>query len=262
MVLRYSLYPLAGLLLVAAALFFYTRVDQQLAGNPRFHLGADDPQGGENSPFRIRGVNYTPREKILGVFSPDFGRSVYLLPLLERRRSLLAIDWVKEATVSRLWPDRLEITILERTPVAFVQLPVAGGRASSDVALIDAEGVILEQPSRARFNLPVLTGIRREQSREMRRQRVSIAQRLVAEIGGLAAQISEIDVADPENVKVVQALEGQVVTLSLGRRNFLARLRKFLDHYPEIRRHAPGAVLFDLRLDDRVAASAEEKRRG
>ena len=50
-------------------------------------------------------------------------------PLEERRRRLLAIDWVEDASVSRIWPNRLVVRIHERKPVAFVNLPVAEGGA-------------------------------------------------------------------------------------------------------------------------------------
>ncbi len=102
-------------------------------------------------------------------------------PLAERRRSLLGIDWVRDATVSRLWPDRLAVRIVERKPVAFIQFPRHERRASQRVALIDAEGVILEQPPRARFTLPVSDRHPPGAEPALRRQRVAAALRLVQE---------------------------------------------------------------------------------
>ncbi len=260
--LRYTLYSAAVLALLAGVLFLYSRVDGFFAEDSRFRLAEPSGESGESPALRIEGAVYTPRARIAGAFAADYGRSLYLLPLSERRRSLLAIDWVKDATVSRLWPDHLAVKIVERTPVAFVQLPAAGGGPSSGVALVDAEGVILAQPPRAQFTLPVLTGIRPEQSGNMRRQRVLAALRLVKEAGEMAGQFSEIDVSDPDNVKVVQPVEGRAVLLILGNRNFLSRLQNFLSHYPEIQRRLPNASSFDLRLDDRITALGEERRGG
>ena len=260
--LRYTLYSAAVLALLAGVLFLYSRVDGFFAEDSRFRLAEPSGESGESPALRIEGAVYTPRARIAGAFAADYGRSLYLLPLSERRRSLLAIDWVKDATVSRLWPDHLDVKIVERTPVAFVQLPAAGGGPSSGVALVDAEGVILAQPPRAQFTLPVLTGIRPEQSGNMRRQRVLAALRLVKEAGEMAGQFSEIDVSDPDNVKVVQPVEGRAVLLILGNRNFLSRLQNFLSHYPEIQRRLPNASSFDLRLDDRITALGEERRGG
>ena len=80
------------------------------------------------------------------VFATDFDRSIFAVPLDERRRRLLAIDWVEDASVSRIWPDRLVVRIRERTPVAFVPL-------RSGVLLIDSHGVLLDQPPQVAVRL-------------------------------------------------------------------------------------------------------------
>jgi cell division protein FtsQ len=259
--LRYSSYSAAILLLLASAMFLYARMDQLLAGDPRFTL-AEPSADGESSALRIVGALHTPRAAIFKVFSADFGRSVYLLPLEERRLALLEIDWVRDAAVSRLWPDRLEVRIVERKPVAFLRLPSAANPASGSLALVDAEGAILSQPARAEFTLPAISGIRREQSRATRQQRVAIALRLISELGSLAGQLSEIDVGDPENVHVVLQAGGRVVGLQLGNRNFLSRLQNFLHYFEAMEQQRPEAAAFDLRLDDRITAVGEGKRGG
>jgi cell division protein FtsQ len=259
--LRYSSYSAAVLLLLASAMFLYARMDLLLATDPKFTLAAPSADG-ESPALQIVGALHTPRAAILRVFSADFGRSVYLLPLEERRRALLEIDWVRDAAVSRLWPDRLAVRIVERKPVAFIRLPSAVNPASSSVALVDADGEILIPPARAEFTLPAISGIRREQSPSMRRQRVAIALRLVSELGSLADQLSEIDVSDPENVQVVLQASGRVVTLQLGNRNFLSRIQNFLRYFEAMEQQRPEATSFDLRLDDRITAVGEGKRGG
>lgn len=255
----YAVYVLASAVFVlaaAVAIFIYSRVDQFLASDPRFRLdGPSEHAGGPG--LHVDGVVHASRAKIVNAFASDFDRSIYLVPLRERRRNLLVIDWVKEATVSRLWPDRLNVRIVERTPVAFVQLP---GSSARSVALIDADGIVLDLPRRAKFSLPVLTGIRREQDLEMRRVRVQQALRLIAELGEMARDISEIDVSDPENLAITQQLQGRAVVLLIGNRNFRPRLRNFLDHHPEIFRRLPRVTSFDLRLDDRITAVEEGSR--
>ncbi len=215
-------------------------IDQFLASDAHFILTT-----GAN--FRLSGVQYAPREEILRVFARDFGRSVYLAPLAERRRSLMAIDWVRDATVSRLWPNRLAVRIVERQPVAFVVLP-------GETAMIDAEGVILRAPERARFSLPALLGIARQQPPEVRRVRAAQVADLMRQVQDYAAQISEVDVSDPDNLAVVEVAQGRAVRLLLGNRNYLQRLNNFMDHYPDISRRLPNARTFDLRLDDRITA--------
>ncbi len=261
-VLKYTAFSAGALAAVLLALFFISRFDQLLAEDPRFRLAPPSEETGLSPALAVEGAVHVPLERIAAVCAGDYGRSLYLLPIEERRRSLLAIDWVKDASVSRLWPDRLAVRIVERTPVAFVQLPGRAGGAAGETALIDADGVLLAMPPRGRFTLPVLAGIRREQDPALRRRRVALALRLLREASAHAADFSEIDVADPENLRVVQAVGGRAVTLMLGNRNFQSRLQNFLNHYPEIQQRLPNAVQFDLRLDDRITAIGEGGRGG
>jgi cell division protein FtsQ len=215
------------------------QIDQFLASDPRFILREPN--------FRLTGLQYTARDEVARVFARDFGRSVYLVPLAERRRGLMAIDWVRDATVSRLWPNRLAVTIVERRPVAFVVL-------GQETALVDADGVILRAPERARFSLPVLAGVTRQQSRDVRRARAGQAVSLMQQVPGYAGQISEVDVSDPDNLVVVEAVQGHAVRLLLGNHNYLRRMSNFMEHYSDINRRLPSARTFDLRLDDRITA--------
>jgi cell division protein FtsQ len=256
--LRYALLSAAVLTLLAAVLFLWSRADGFLAEDERLRLVGPTGETGESPALHIEGSAYTPREKITATFAADYGRSIYLVPLAERRRNLMTIDWVKDATVSRLWPDRLAIRIVERKPVAFVQVPAQGKNAVSEVALIDSDGIILSHPERARFQLPVVTGIQREQSESMRRDRIRAVVGLLDSLEEMARPISEIDVSNPGNVKIIQPAEGHVVMLMLGDRNYPARVRNFLRHYPEILKRLPEAISFDLRLDNRITALSEE----
>ncbi len=130
------------------------------------------------SRWPSRACNYAARAKVLRVFAGDYGRSIFSVPLDERRRRLLAVDWVEDAAVSRIWPNRLLVRITERQPVAFVSLPLHGGSGSAArFLLVDAQGVLLDPPSRAQFAFPVLTGLSDEQTDAERRIRVRAMQR-------------------------------------------------------------------------------------
>jgi cell division protein FtsQ len=179
------------------------------------------------------------------VFAGDFDRSIFSVPLAERRRRLLAIDWVEDASVSRVWPDRLVIRIRERRPVAFVSF-------RSGPLLIDAQGVLLEQPAQAQFSYPVLSGVREGETEADRHRQVRTFLQVQEEMGYLAKQISELDASDPDNIRIVSQVDRRVVTLLLGDGNYAQRFQNFLNHYPEIRKGSPLAKVFDLRLDGRI----------
>jgi cell division protein FtsQ len=223
------------------------RVQAYAHTDPRFTLERR-PAG-----ILIRDAVYASRSKILRVFEADFGRSIFRMSLAERRRRLLAIDWVEDATVSRIWPNRVEVRVIERRPVAFVNVPL-DRNAGYKVALIDAHGVILEQPPSARFRFPVLKGVTPEQSERERRHRVEAMLDLLEDLGPAAKDVSEIDVTSPENLSLVAQVDGAAVELVLGDVNFGKRYQSFVAHQAEIRKRSPGATVFDLRLEDRITA--------
>jgi cell division protein FtsQ len=159
---------------------------------------------------------------------------------------------VKEASVSRIWPNRILVRITERKPVAFVNLPLAENARAARLSLIDAEGEFLEPPAAGNFNFPVLRGIHEQQTKDARRLRVQAMQQLVEELGPLAANVSEIDAANLEDMRMVAQVTGRAFELEMGDSGFKKRLQHFMSHYPEIQRKAPEATSFDLRLDDQI----------
>jgi cell division protein FtsQ len=243
-----------GCAALGVALYTGRKVRQFAATDPRFTLASPDDRG---AGLSMGGLVYASRSRVLTTFGPDFGRSIFLAPIAERRRRLLAIDWVADASIARIWPNRMAVEIKERKPVAFVNLPVAGGR-SSRLLLIDAEGVLLEPPPHAHFTFPVLSGVTDEQTEPERRLRVQAMLGLLDDLGPRAKDVSEVDAAAPENLVIVTQIEGRAVELVLGNRNFSARMQNFLEHYPEIRRRSGDVRAFDLRLDDRITAGARE----
>jgi cell division protein FtsQ len=251
--LYYTGILLAVVLTAAGSLAAYWRIERFLIADARFTM-TPPPEYGDNSPsLLIQGVEHASRSRVMSVFREDFGRSVYLLSPADRRRALLEIDWVQEASVSRIWPNTILVKIAERKPVAFVPSPFGQG-ASTSFALMDAEGVILRPQMPARFTLPVLVGLAPGADPALRRDRVRRMLRLLEELGALAERVSEVDVSDPENLQITEQAEGRAVVLLLGNRNFLARLDRFHQRYPEIHKRLPEAGTFDLRLDDRITA--------
>jgi cell division protein FtsQ len=218
------------------------KVRQFALADPEFKLSREKPDG-----LSISGLRYTSRYKVRRVFAGDFGRSIFSIPLEERRRRLLAIDWVEDASVLRLWPDTVSVHIRERRPVAFVFL-------HSEVLLIDTDGVLLDPPSQAQFTFPVLSGVREDETDERRRERVRAMLQVQDELGYLAKNVSEVNVADLENIRIVAQVQQRAIELILGESKFASRFQNFLNHYPEIRKRSPEVKTFDLRLDDRITA--------
>src|SRR5579871_4355764 len=236
-------FGLAALALCTASAAMATlKVRRFVNTDPQFNLSPDRADA-----LQIEGLKYAERAKIQRVFAGDFDASIFAIPLEDRRRSLMQIDWVEDAAVSRLWPDRLAVRIRERKAVAFVLM-------HPGVWLIDGKGVLLQQPAQSQFAFPVLSGIRRQDTLAERRDRVRTFLRVEQDLGYLAKDVSEIDTSDTGNIRVVAQVENRAVELLLGDSDFGRRYQNFLSHYSDIRKRSPEARRFDLRLDDRITA--------
>jgi len=251
--LRYGLIAVGAGMLLTGVIYASQRFEQFLIRDSRFLLPGPPDYGMESPNLQVTGVKYASRWQILRVFEPDFGRSLYLFPLKARRKALLEMPWVHNASIVRIWPNRILVEIQERQPAAFVQLQA---ESMARWALIDEEGVILDPPRKASFDLPLLAGVPPNESTTRRGARVRRALRMMQELGSLSDNVSEVDVADLDDLKITEKVPGGAVTLMLGDRNFSSRLRNFLAHYPDIRRRIQQVSTFDLRLDDRIIGVA------
>lgn len=231
----------AGIVFVSTAMAAIS-IHRYVVTDRQFALSRD-----RQDALDIQGLKYASRFRVRRVFALDFDRSIFSVPLPERRRRLLAIDWVEDASVSRIWPDRLAVFVRERRPVAFVFF-------RSGVLLIDAHGVLLEPPPQAQFAFPVLSGVRPDETEARRQERVRALLRVEQDLGYLAKDVSEVNATDPDNILIVAQVDHRAVELMLGDGNFARRYQNFLNHYTEIRKRSPEVRLFDLRLDDRITA--------
>ena len=242
--LKIAVWVVALTVALVISLVGWHRLEQYLIQDPRFAVngpdGADDA-----SVIQIQGAQHASRRAIEGAFAEDMGRSIYLLPLDARRSTLRTVDWVKDATVMRLWPNRVVVRVAERRPVAFVAL------SGSRYGLIDEDGVILP-PATDRFHLPVLRGVAARDPLADRRDRVQRMQKLLRALGANADKIAEVDVTDREDLRVTQPYQGRMVNLLLGDQNFAVRYQNFVNHYAEIHEKMPEASSLDLRMEDRI----------
>jgi cell division protein FtsQ len=231
-----------GILVAAGVALAAKEVRDYVMTDAQFNLEASE------AGIEVQGVQYAPRWRILQIFAPDLGKSAFRSPLAERRRRLMGIDWVEDASVTRLWPNRLVVRIKERKPVAFVRL------ATGKYVLIDSKGFFLTPPPRVRFDFPVINGITGDEADTARRERVEATLALMANLGAAAKQISEVDATHLDNLRVLTQIDQRAVELWMGDSNFSSRYQHFVANYPEIRKTSDGSAVFDLRLDDRITA--------
>jgi cell division protein FtsQ len=246
-----------GLAILAGALFLFHRLERFLILDERFQLTAATEYGEDPPGLRIEGVSRASRKAVVQTFHDDLERSVYRVPLDQRRAQLMNIEWVREAAIARLWPNELVVRIEERVPVAFFETSSVGG-SKPRIMMIDEDGKILPAPSQMKFRLPVITGFRAEDPPAERRARVQRMTRLMKDLKEYGARVSEVNAEDMDNLKaIVGAPPGagnrRALMLWLGDRNFHQRIEDFDRSYPEIRKKLPDATTLDLRLDGRIS---------
>lgn len=241
---------IALVFLAGASLYAFNVTEQFLIRDPRFRVATAD--GASDQVLRVTGVSHASIQAVESIFAADSGQSLYLVPLEERLEALRNVDWVRDASIARVWPNRLVVNVIERVPVAFIRVQ------STRFQLIDADGVILPV-AKDQFNLPVLQGTKPTDDLATRHAAVERMLRLSADLGeAVMKDVSEIDVTNLENVAITVPHNGHIVKLQLGDRNYNERYQTFVKHSGDIDSKVPGAKVMDLRLDDRITVVEAE----
>jgi cell division protein FtsQ len=207
----------------------------------------------------ITGVRNASRAHVMEVAAADIGRNIFFVPLDERKRQLEQIPWVEQATVMRLLPNRIAVNVVERTPVAFAQI---GPR----ISLIDANGVVMGMPAdrKTKYSFPVIRGISETEPLSSRAAAMKIYNRVVGELGSgdtgakYVQQLSEVDLSDPEDVKVTANDPGGTLAVHLGSSDFLPRYKLYVGHIAEWRQQFPNLQSVDLRYEGQVVVNQDK----
>lgn len=266
--LRFAGWTCATVFSVFGLAFFLFEWRQFLSRDPRFAL----PEAGLSSSaargITVEGASNASRAAILRVFDPDRGRSLIDIDPARRRAELRRIDWVRDASVRRVWPNQIHVAIEERVPVAFVQAPSGiSGSFGEPVRfrpmLIDADGVILPLRGPVPRALPLLLGVSQQEDVERRRKLVQLMLAVLEELAPVRANIPEVDLTDPDNVRITYQAPAHLVVLVLGNERYLDRLNVFLRHYDGIRDRLTHRAVLDVTTDGRITlveVPPEEKR--
>jgi cell division protein FtsQ len=210
--------------------------------------------------IEVSGVHNVSLAQVMDVARDDvLGRNIFHVSLDDRRAKLETLPWVESAAVMRLLPNHLAIAITERTPVAFVQI-------GSKINLIDAGGVVLGTPAnrQTRYSFPVIHGITETQPLSSRAAVMKIYNRLISELDtdGYTRQVSEVDLADPKDVKTTVSDYGGMVVLHLGDSDFRDRFKLYATHIAEWRRDNPRIQSVDLRWEGQIVVNPDTERSG
>lgn len=236
-----------GVLIVLSGLAFSIhRFTKFLERDARFRIAG-------TSNIQATGLAEVRRADMLPIFGEDIGRNIFFVPLAARRKQLEEIPWVERATVMRLLPDQIRVSVVERQPVAFV-------RHGQQIGLVDASGVLLNMPAammaQHHYSFPVLTGIDARDPLAARQARMAVYLRLLGDLDAngqhLSDQISEIDLTDPEDARVLMPEQGGDILAHFGADHFFERYQRYKAHIGEWRQQYPKLAAVDLRYDQQV----------
>ena len=223
-------------------------LEQYGTGSWRFRVDSSDN-------VTISGMNNVARSQIMDVMASDIDRNIFFVPLEQRKKQLEQIPWVQSAAVMRLLPNRIKIVVTERTPVAFVEV-------NSHIQMIDANGVVMELPAnQAHYSFPVIIGVSENDPLSVRAARMKIFSRFMRELdsGGAhySADISDVDLSDPDDVRATVTDPHGAVLVHLGSSNFLEHFQVYVTHVQEWRSQFQKLQSVDLRYDHQVIVNPD-----
>jgi cell division protein FtsQ len=240
------LFALTVVLALALLVVLALSVRNFLRDDPRFRINSA-------SSIQVVGNSEVTRAELLSVFGSDIGRNIFFVPLRERRAELEQLPWVAHATVMRLLPDQLRVSIVERVPVAFL-------RNGNTIGLVDENGVPLNMTpatmAAKHYSFPVVTGITARDPLPVRAARMRLYQQFITALDSsgtkVSDKLSEVDLSDPEDIRVLMPTPGSAILVHFGQGDFLERYQRYQQHLAEWLRDYPHLASVDLRYDGQV----------
>jgi cell division protein FtsQ len=185
------------------------------------------------------------------------GENIVWADLAAWRLRLLASPWVREAALRRRLPSTVEITLLERVPMAIARL-------QGSLYLVDEQGVVIDEygPGYADLDLPIVDGLSSPNGLEPAaggvrpvtdEVRAELAARMIASLKtrpDIFERVSQVDVSDRYNVALI--LAGDPAVIHVGDDQFLPRLESYVELSAALRERVPNIEHVDVRFENRI----------
>ncbi len=207
--------------------------------------------------LRLPVFNNVTRSQVMEVMGGDIGRNIFFVPLAQRQTQLEQIPWVEAASVMRFVPNRLKVEVHERTPTAFA-------RVASKILLIDPSGALMDLPggsSKSKYSFPVVVGTNPGEPPSTRLARMKIYADVIGQLdsggGHYSQELSEVDLSDPDDVKVLADNSEGEVLIHLGSSDYLDRYKIYVSHIREWRQQFDKLESVDLRYDRQIIVNPD-----
>lgn len=206
----------------------------------------------------VRGCRQADPRVIEGIIRGSFQGNLLTMDLPEVRRKVEAQTWVRSATVRRILPSEIAVNVEERIPSVILEL-------KGELMIADREGILLDRydEKQGRLDTPVFCGMagagvagyraRQEENSNRVRLGLRVLGELEAGSADYVRNISEIDLSDMQNVRLL--LVNDTAEILLGDRDFLGRFQKLMNNmaqYREVKERFIEIAWVDLRYDTQI----------
>jgi cell division septal protein FtsQ len=204
--------------------------------------------------IRFYGCKELDPAQLEKIIRDNFSTNILHIDLRRLKERLEEETWVRQVEIRRLLPSQLTIYVQERIPSVFVEM-------SSELMVTDKDGRMLDRYD-SRFGKlygPILRGVLGEDAEEYQqnqdentariRKVVTILSEIESELPQDVRKISEVDVSDPNNLKIM--LLNDTAEIYLGNKDYLKRFHILMDNYQELKSKNSLASI-DLRFEGQI----------
>jgi hypothetical protein len=200
----------------------------------------------------VEGTHRTTPARVEAHLRDFVGESLLVLDLAAVASRSTQDPWVESATVKRVFPDVLRITVTERTPAALALLDGLVHVVDDAGRLVGPVGPALAEDH------PVITGITASNEGDRRaalERGAAVVRHLRESCPSMVEDTSELDLSADDVVVLTPRTPGPRILLDpeLPSRNVLA----YLDRRPDIEARVGHARWVDLRWRGRIVVSPE-----
>jgi cell division protein FtsQ len=242
-------------ILLAAAMLFVAALGAAALYHYGEHSWRFRVESSDN--IEVTGMQNVTKSQIMEVMGADIGRNIFFIPLGQQKAQLEQIPWVESASVMRFVPNRLQVEIHERTPVAF-------SRVGPRMFLIDAGGTLMELSPKHKYSFPVILGMNPGEPLSTRAPRMKAYAELVHDLDSGGARysqdLSEVDLSDLEDVKVRVNDPAGDVLVHLGSSEYLRRFKIYVSHAQGWRQQFQKLESVNLRYDNQVIVNPDMEK--
>jgi cell division protein FtsQ len=200
--------------------------------------------------IQVTGERRVTESEILARAGFTPGTNALRVSLEDTRHAVEQILWVRHATVQRVWPNQLAITVVERDPVALA-------RIDGEIYQVDIDGVTLSVDTWTNTNFPILDGLKlgdAEADIADNAVKIGIYRETLETLG--ENQLSEVHVSEAGDVSVVPV--DDPVMVDLGIEDHRDRWDRYQSLKTQIREDYPTALRIDLRFRDQIIIQTEQ----